>query len=70
MKWPSWPFVVETGHGKRAAFVDLATASGCDQLASLVREADIFTGGYRPGSPANAFKKSCRRTATALASCP
>jgi crotonobetainyl-CoA:carnitine CoA-transferase CaiB-like acyl-CoA transferase len=44
------PFVVETGHGKRSAFVDLAKASGRERLASLVRDADIFTGGYRPGA--------------------
>ncbi len=47
------PFVVETGHGKRSAFVDLDTADGQTQLSELLTEADIFCQGYRPGSLAN-----------------
>ena len=41
--------VVDTGRGKRAAFVDLTTADGRETLSGLVAGADIFVQGYRPG---------------------
>ena len=44
------PFVVETGHGKRNAFVDLDTTEGQRCLAGLLSTADIFCQSYRPGS--------------------
>jgi crotonobetainyl-CoA:carnitine CoA-transferase CaiB-like acyl-CoA transferase len=48
---PSVPyFVSDTGHGKRAAFVDLAAAEGCATLCALVRGADVFAQGYRQGA--------------------
>src|SRR5262249_58876372 len=48
---PSVPyFVSDTGHGKRAAFVDLATDHGRAVLRELVREGDVFSQGYRQGS--------------------
>jgi crotonobetainyl-CoA:carnitine CoA-transferase CaiB-like acyl-CoA transferase len=48
---PSVPyFVSDTGHGKRAAFVDLATDEGRTRLRDLVRDADVFTQGYRQGA--------------------
>jgi len=48
---PSVPmFVSDTGHGKRAAFVDLATADGRARLRDLVRGADVFAQGYRQGA--------------------
>lgn len=47
---PSIPsLVIDTGRGKRPAFLDLDTASGRDQLAALAASADIFIQGYRPG---------------------
>jgi crotonobetainyl-CoA:carnitine CoA-transferase CaiB-like acyl-CoA transferase len=48
---PSVPyFVSDTGHGKRAAFVDLATEDGRARLRDLVREGDVFSQGYRQGA--------------------
>jgi crotonobetainyl-CoA:carnitine CoA-transferase CaiB-like acyl-CoA transferase len=48
---PSIPaFVLETGHGKRSAFVDLARPGGAETLRGLAREADVFCDGYRPGA--------------------
>ncbi len=48
---PSVPmFVSDTGHGKRAAFVDLATSDGRDTLRRLVREGDVFSQSYRQGA--------------------
>jgi crotonobetainyl-CoA:carnitine CoA-transferase CaiB-like acyl-CoA transferase len=43
-------FVTDTGHGKLAAFVDLATQDGRDRLRQLVREGDVFSQGYRQGA--------------------
>jgi crotonobetainyl-CoA:carnitine CoA-transferase CaiB-like acyl-CoA transferase len=42
--------LMDTGHGKRCAFVDLREQAGIDTLKALVGEADIFTQGYRPGT--------------------
>jgi crotonobetainyl-CoA:carnitine CoA-transferase CaiB-like acyl-CoA transferase len=48
---PSVPyFVTDTGHGKRAAFVDLATDDGKATMRALVRGADVFAQGYRQGA--------------------
>jgi crotonobetainyl-CoA:carnitine CoA-transferase CaiB-like acyl-CoA transferase len=48
---PSVPyFVTDTGHGKRAAFVDLTTDHGRAVLRGLVREGDVFAQGYRQGA--------------------
>jgi CoA-transferase family III len=40
----------DTGHGKLSATLDLRQAKDLDRLKELVREADIFTQGYRPGT--------------------
>ena len=49
---PHLPFhpalVMDTGHGKLAAHVDLREESGRETLRALVRDGDIFTQGYRP----------------------
>ena len=49
---PHLPFhpalVMDTGHGKLAAHVDLRVASGRETLREVVRGGDIFTQGYRP----------------------
>ena len=48
---PSVPaFVMDTGHGKRSAHLDLTNDADAEQLRALVREADVFTQGYRLGS--------------------
>ncbi|HJW41349.1 MAG TPA: CoA transferase [Rhizomicrobium sp.] len=48
---PSVPlFVTDTGHGKRSAFVDLATDHGRVQLRNLVHNSDVFSQGYRQDS--------------------
>ncbi len=41
--------VIDTSHGKRSCYLDLASAEGAAQLKALVREADVFSQGYRPG---------------------
>lgn len=42
--------VIDTGRGKRAAFVDLRTTDGWQTLAQLLQAADIFVQAYRPGA--------------------
>src|SRR5215467_11316603 len=40
----------DTGHGKLSAELDLREASQVDILRELVRKADVFSQGYRPGT--------------------
>jgi crotonobetainyl-CoA:carnitine CoA-transferase CaiB-like acyl-CoA transferase len=40
----------DTGHGKLSAELDLRQQRDLDTLRSLVREADVFSQGYRPGT--------------------
>ena len=48
---PSIPWlVIDTGRGKRSAHVDLATPKGREALQGLLKDADIFSQGYRPHS--------------------
>jgi len=42
--------LMDTGHGKRCAWIDLREPAGIETLTGLVREADVFTQGYRPGT--------------------
>jgi len=42
--------LLDTGHGKRCAWIDLGEAKGVSTMTSLLREADVFTQGYRPGA--------------------
>lgn len=42
--------VIDTGRGKRSAFVDLRTAEGSQTLRELLAGADIFVQSYRPGA--------------------
>jgi crotonobetainyl-CoA:carnitine CoA-transferase CaiB-like acyl-CoA transferase len=44
------PLVIDTGRGKLSAYVDLREASGREILTSLLRDADVFVQGYRPGA--------------------
>src|ERR1700675_904421 len=43
----------DTGHGKLSAELDLRTPTDVDILRGLVRRADVFSQGYRPGTLAN-----------------
>jgi crotonobetainyl-CoA:carnitine CoA-transferase CaiB-like acyl-CoA transferase len=48
---PSIPtLVVDTGRGKLSASLDVRAPGGRDALAALVRDADVFLQGYRPGA--------------------
>ncbi len=42
--------LMDTGHGKRCAWIDLLTPAGVETMRALLGEADIFTQGYRPGT--------------------
>ncbi len=44
------PFVIDTSHGKRSAFLDLDDARDVERLRALARDADVFTQGYRSGA--------------------
>ena len=41
---------VDTGHGKRRAFVDLDTADGVETMWNLIEGADVFSQSYRAQS--------------------
>jgi crotonobetainyl-CoA:carnitine CoA-transferase CaiB-like acyl-CoA transferase len=43
----------DTGHGKLAAHLDLREPNDLETLRGLVREADVFSQGYRPGALGN-----------------
>jgi crotonobetainyl-CoA:carnitine CoA-transferase CaiB-like acyl-CoA transferase len=48
---PSIPWlVIDTGRGKRSAFLDLKSSGGLDAMTALLAETDIFSQGYRPAS--------------------
>jgi crotonobetainyl-CoA:carnitine CoA-transferase CaiB-like acyl-CoA transferase len=48
---PSIPlFVADTGFGKRACHLDLRRKTGTERLKRLVRQADVFSQGYRSGA--------------------
>lgn len=44
------PAVIDTGRGKRTAFVDLRAADRRQTLAQLLKATDIFVQSYRPGA--------------------
>ncbi len=44
------PFVIDTNPGKRSCHLDLDLGSDAARLRELVREADIFSQGYRAGA--------------------
>ena len=43
-------FVIDLSHGKRSCFLDLDEPAEAEQLKELVRGADVFSQGYRPGA--------------------
>ncbi|MEM7254508.1 MAG: CoA transferase [Pseudomonadota bacterium] len=42
-------FVIDLSHGKRSCYLDLNDSREAGQLRELVRGADVFSQGYRPG---------------------
>jgi len=42
-------FVIDLSHGKRSCFLDLNVADEAVRLKELVKDADVFSQGYRPG---------------------
>ena len=44
-----FPLVVDTGRGKLSASLDLRDQNARETLAGLLRDADVFVQGYRPG---------------------
>ena len=40
----------DTGHGKLSAYLDLRQPGDVETLRGLVRDADVFSQGYRPGT--------------------
>jgi crotonobetainyl-CoA:carnitine CoA-transferase CaiB-like acyl-CoA transferase len=44
------PLVIDNGRGKLAASLDLREATARATLAALLKDADIFVQGYRPGA--------------------
>ena len=44
-----FPLVVDTGRGKRQTALDLRAPDGRAALETLIRDADVFLHGYRPG---------------------
>ncbi|MRH28762.1 CoA transferase [Microbacterium sp. SYP-A9085] len=44
------PMVQDTGHGKRSTMLDLCSATDAHRMRELVRGADVFAQGYRPGA--------------------
>lgn len=45
--------VLDTSHGKRSCFLDLKASDDAATLKHLVRGADVFSQGYRPGTLSN-----------------
>ncbi len=43
----------DTGHGKLSAHLDLRESNDLETLRDLVRETDVFSQGYRPGTLGN-----------------
>jgi len=41
--------VMDTSHGKRSCFLDLGVAQDAATLKALLKDADVFSQGYRPG---------------------
>ena len=48
-----FPFTIDTGHGKRNAFLDLKRTEDCDQLRRLIEQTDLFVQAYSPGKLAD-----------------
>jgi crotonobetainyl-CoA:carnitine CoA-transferase CaiB-like acyl-CoA transferase len=50
-RWPDdVDMMRDTGHGKRSCALDLTASDEVERLRNLVRGADVFSQGYRPGA--------------------
>lgn len=47
---PNIEAIAETSRGKLSALADLRTSAGRDALRAMLREAEVFVDGYRPGA--------------------
>ncbi len=43
-------FVIDLSHGKRSCYLDMRDAAEAEALKTLVKDADVFSQGYRPGA--------------------
>jgi len=43
-------FFIDLSHGKRSSYLDLNQSEEAGRLKELVRQADVFSQGYRPGT--------------------
>ena len=62
----------DTGHGKLSAQLDLREQRDVDVLRGLVREADVFSQGYRPGHAgrcAGCRRRNWRRSGRGWSTC-
>ena len=48
-----FPFTIDTGHGKRNAFLDFKRSEDREQLRHLIERADLFVQAYAPGKLAD-----------------
>jgi crotonobetainyl-CoA:carnitine CoA-transferase CaiB-like acyl-CoA transferase len=44
------PLVIDTGFGKRSAYLDLREPADLDTLRGLIADADVFVQSFRPGT--------------------
>jgi crotonobetainyl-CoA:carnitine CoA-transferase CaiB-like acyl-CoA transferase len=44
------PLVIDSGRGKLSTFIDLRAPGGRETLRGLLRDADVFVQGFRPGA--------------------
>ena len=44
------PFVIDTNPGKRSCYLDLDRKEDVERMRALVRDAHVFSQGYRPGA--------------------
>ncbi|MEH6497691.1 MAG: CoA transferase, partial [Pseudomonas marincola] len=42
-------FVIDLSHGKRSCYLDMNVAEEAAHLKALIKDADVFSQGYRPG---------------------
>jgi hypothetical protein len=59
----------DTGHGRLSAHLDLREPKDLETLRGLVRESDMFSQGYRPGTLGNRGLSPAARARAAADSC-
>lgn len=48
-----FPFAIDTGHGKRNAFLDFTRPQDCGTMRRLIERSDVFVQAYAPGKIAD-----------------